>query len=102
MQYREHHPKAPLNRYLECFWILESETLSSSVTTERILPDGCVELILNFGASFKQHIGTKQSIQPPNFLVGQMTGPVFISPTGTVQLMGLRFHPGGTLPFFSL
>ena len=101
MQYREHYPKAPLNRYVECFWILESETLPAPATTERILPDGCVELILNFGARFLQHTDTQQSLQPSNFLVGQMTGPVFISPTGSVQLMGLRFHPGGTLPFFS-
>jgi len=102
MHYREHHPKAPLNRYVECFWILESETLPDSPTTERILPDGCVELILNFGARFLRHTETKQSLQPLNFLVGQMTGPVFISPTGTVRLLGLRFHPGGTVPFFSV
>src|SRR3982751_4161474 len=102
MQYQEHHPKAPLNRYIECFWILESDTLPDPPTTERILPDGCVELILNFAARFVQHTDTKQSLQPLNFLVGQMTGPVFISPTGPVQLMGLRFHPGGTVPFFGL
>ena len=31
-----------------------------------------------------------------------MTGPILISPTGLVQLMGIRFHPGGTLPFIQL
>ena len=31
-----------------------------------------------------------------------MTGPIMISPTGAVQLLGIRFHPGGTLPFLHL
>ena len=69
---------------------------------ERILPDGCVELILNFGARFSQHDDDKQRLQPRSFLVGQMTGPILISPTGPVQLLGIRFHPGGTLPFLRL
>jgi len=28
-----------------------------------------------------------------------MTGPILISPTGILELAGIRFHPGGTLPF---
>ena len=31
-----------------------------------------------------------------------MTGPILISSTGPVQLLGIRFHPGGTLPFLRL
>ena len=31
-----------------------------------------------------------------------MTQPILISPTGQVQLIGIRFHPGGTAPFFRL
>ena len=31
-----------------------------------------------------------------------MTSPIFISPTGPVQSIGIRFHPGGTTPFFKL
>lgn len=79
--------------------MLEGE---GSQETERILPDGCVELILNFGDRFSQHSDGKRSLQPRNFLVGQMTGPILISPTGAVQLLGIRFHPGGTLPFLRL
>jgi AraC-like DNA-binding protein len=97
MQYCETKPGNPLNRFVECFWTLESETPSAE--PERILPDGCVELILNFGARFSQHDDGRLKLQPRSFLVGQMTGPILISPTGPVQLLGIRFHPGGTLPF---
>lgn len=100
MRYREIIPQSPLNKHVECFWTLESATPSTQ--PECILPDGCVELILNFGAQFSQHCDDDRKLQPKNFLVGQMTGPITISPSGPVQLIGIRFHPGGTLPFFHL
>jgi AraC-like DNA-binding protein len=102
IQYREHHPTPPLNRYVECFWTLTSKGTPDSTAPERILPDGCVELILNFGDRFSQYNGNNKFRQPRKFLVGQMTGPILISPTGVVQLIGIRFHPGGTLPFLRL
>jgi len=97
MNYCEIKPRYPLSRFVECFWTLESD--APATNTERILPDGCVELILNFGAEFSQHCEGQQKLQPRNFVVGQMTGPILISPTGAVQLIDIRFHPGGTLPF---
>jgi AraC-like DNA-binding protein len=100
MNYCEIKPRYPLGRFVECFWMLESD--APAPNPERILPDGCVELILNFGAEFSQHCEGRQQLQPRNFLVGQMTGPILISPTGAVQLIGIRFHPGGTLPFMRL
>jgi len=100
MKYCEIRPRYPLSRFVECFWTLASEAPSSN--PERILPDGCVELILNFGAEFAQHCDERRALQPRNFLVGQMTGPILISPTGPVQLIGIRFHPGGTAPFLRL
>ena len=100
MDYCERKPRLPLSRFVECFWALESDVPSTQ--PERILPDGCVELILNFGAQFSQHDDGRLRLQPRSFLVGQMTGPILISPNGPVQLIGIRFHPGGTLPFLRL
>jgi len=100
MNYCEIRPRYPLSRFVECFWTLESDKPAAGA--ERILPDGCVELILNFGAAFSQHCEERRELQPRNFLVGQMTGPIVISPTGPVQLIGIRFHPGGTAPFLRL
>lgn len=100
MRYSEIIPGPPLNRYVECFWTLEGS--SPSAQPERILPDGCMELILNFGAQFSQHCDDTRKLQPKNFLVGQMTGPIMITPSGPVQLIGIRFNPGGTLPFLRM
>ncbi|MGH9930708.1 MAG: AraC family transcriptional regulator [Pyrinomonadaceae bacterium] len=101
MRYREIHPIPPLARFVECYWTLESDASAAAVQPERLLPDGCVELILNFGEHFREHKddGQKER-QPRHLLVGQMTRPILIAPTGSVQLLGVRFHPGGTFPFF--
>lgn len=103
MRYCEIQPTLPLRPFVECFWTLESDQSSSPSHPEKILPDGCVELILNFGAQFKEHKENgQQERQPLRFLVGQMTRPIVISQTGRVDLIGVRFHPGGTLPFFRI
>ena len=104
MKYREIKPKAPLVGFVECFWTLEdSEGNGTNHDPEPILPDGCVELILNFGERFREHRDDgNQVYQPTNMLVGQMTRPTLIAPTGMVSLVGIRFQPGGTLPFFRL
>ena len=101
MRYREIIPTQYLARFVECLWTLEGGATAEPVYPERILPDGGVELILNFGAQFREHKDNGQEErQPMSSLVGQITRPVLIAPTGLVQLIGIRFHPGGTFPFF--
>lgn len=103
MRYCEIQPGPALVPFVECFWTLEDETASCPTAPDPLLPDGCVELILNFGERFSEHRhdGTRE-VQPLNILVGQMTHPVVIAPTGAVRLVGVRFHPGGTYPFLHL
>lgn len=103
MQYREIQPDRLLAPFIECFWTLEGEPDPVGGTPERILPDGCVEIILNFAKRFTE-IGerSEENLQPRHFLVGQMTRPVIIKPTGSVRLIGIRFHPGGTIPFVTM
>lgn len=101
MLYREIAPTDALARFVECFWTLDDEGGDEHVQPELILPDGCVELILNFASQFRELTnGGEQEAQPCHFLVGQMTRPILIEPTGAVRLIGIRFHPGGTFPFF--
>src|SRR5436190_16845786 len=99
MQYQETLPAKFLAPFIECFWTLEGESDPTSAP-ESILPDGCVEIILSFADRFAE-IGERfeETLQPSRFLVGQMTRPVIIRPTGSVRLIGIRFHPGGTFPF---
>ena len=102
MIYQESQPVRLLRPFIECFWTLAGEPGTFAEGPQRILPDGCVEIILNFAAPFVEIADKSEKSQPAHFLVGQMTRPVMIKPSGLVQLIGVRFHPGGTLPFLAL
>jgi hypothetical protein len=80
MLYREIQPTPALARFVECFWTLENDGSTNPARPERLLPDGCVELILNFGERFKEHKADgEEEPQPQHLLVGQMTRPILIA-----------------------
>lgn len=102
MQYEEFRPAEPLARFIKCFWVLESPE-ANSASPERILPDGCTEIVFHLGDPFDQHNsdGTTER-QPLALLVGQMRRHLLIQPTGRVRVLGVRFWPGGAYPFLAL
>jgi len=95
MKYREIPPPAALAEHLECFWILQSNGDASHLPPQRILPDGCVELIVNFADPFSERGPHGFVRQPQHFVVGQMEQALEIVPTGRVHLLGIRFQPSG-------
>lgn len=98
MHYREIHPEGPASEVIDRLWFLELE----SGPVQRIVPDGHPELILNLGHPFEsQQNGTWQK-QPESFLVGQLTGPMQIRPTGRARIMGIRFRPEGAAALLRL
>ena len=102
MQYEEITPAEPLPKYIKCFWVMESPAGQSSAP-ERILPDGCTEMVFNLADRFiQQDVDGKPHQQPLTLLVGQMRRHLLIAPTGTVRLVGVRFWPGGAYPFLGL
>jgi AraC-like DNA-binding protein len=74
--------------------MLEDENPSSHAPAQRILPDGCAELIFNLGEPFEaqSNPGTWQP-QPKLFLAGQITGPLLVRPTGKTKIIGVRLRP---------
>ncbi|MFY9607879.1 MAG: helix-turn-helix domain-containing protein [Blastocatellia bacterium] len=102
MQYEEFNPAEPLAKYVKCFWVLESAAAGSS-RQERILPDGCTEIVFQLADPFNQcnPVGTTER-QPMAMLVGQMRRHLLIQPTGRVRVLGVRFWPGGAYPFLRL
>ena len=99
MRYQEIIPPPPLSSLIECIWVLEGDS-GEAGQSQRILPDGTVELVLNYGDPMLERMtdGTDR-VQGNKLFVGQMTRPVSITPTGTINLIGARFYAGGTLPF---
>ncbi|MFY9571259.1 MAG: helix-turn-helix domain-containing protein [Blastocatellia bacterium] len=102
MRYEEFRPAEPLAKLIKCIWLMESEPDNSS-DVERILPDGCTEIVFNFADPFYQHNpdGTTER-QPLTLVVGQMLQALLIAPSQRVQLLGVRFWPGGAYPFLTV
>jgi AraC-like DNA-binding protein len=99
MRYREHAPPPRLAPYVRCIWTLRGEP-DMSAGGDPVLPDGCVEIVLNFGDRFRRHLdGGGVERQPRALIAGQLTRSVAIEPEGAIDLLGIRFHPWGAAPF---
>lgn len=99
MHYEEFRPAELLTPHVKCLWILNGSSLIST-SPERILPDGCTEIVFQLGEVFEQHnLNGITERQPKAMIVGQMRHHLMIQPTGKVSVFGVRFWPGGAYPF---
>lgn len=102
MDYRELAPAPALRPYVRCYWTLRA-LATEGASPQRVLPDGCVEIVINLGARFVRHDESgRTEIQPRTLIVGPTTRHLFIAPTGAIRLIGIRFAPGGAVPFLSV
>jgi AraC-like DNA-binding protein len=103
MHYRQHALPSPLSRFIECVWFLRSEGSRPPSGPERIVPDGCPELIFQLGDPCRAaRPGEAAALQPTALLVGPLTSSLLVEPTGAVATMGVRFRPGGVAAFFPM
>jgi len=98
MFYQEYQPHRALSKYVKCLWVLEVES-PTGFSKEKILPDGCMELIFNYGNPYTQHI-PKAETQPRSFVYGQLKQYIEVSPNGKTGIIAVRFYPYGAWPFF--
>jgi AraC-like DNA-binding protein len=98
--YHEQLPRAALRHAVECIWTLRGAR-PLDAPPDRILPDGCMELVINTAGAFQRHHedGSIER-QPLLMLVGQLTRPVVVRPATHIDLIGIRFQPAGARPFF--
>jgi AraC-like DNA-binding protein len=98
VNYKEFIPHTTLQDYVKRFWIMEKEYTTED-SLEEVLPDACVELILNFGSPYIQVGSTQQRKLPDVFLIGFQSKPVVFQAQGVVKLVAARFFAWGVLPF---
>jgi AraC-like DNA-binding protein len=101
LQYREIEPPPTLRMHIRCIWrLFGSETEPSPA--EPIIPDGCVEIVLNLGDRFVRHVEGGSHLQPAHLIAGQITRAVTIGSSGRVDLWGIRFHPWSAAAFLGI
>lgn len=93
MIYLEFPARTELRDHIECFWtITAAPSLLKTPTENRILPDGCMDIIFDFKDSSNRF---------PAYVVGTMSHPLMVPMAGFVDLLGIRFKPGAIQPFLS-
>jgi hypothetical protein len=97
VHYGEHPPRPELAPYVKCLWELRGD---ASTEVERVVPDGCCEIVLNRADPFRGVDNDR--VQPRLMLVGQIPRFIRIQPTGVVDLLGIRFRPGGLFPILGV
>jgi AraC-like DNA-binding protein len=99
--YREYPIHPALASLVKSIWSLESNRTVYGALPERILPDGCVELVFHFHDPFRTHFADGNSaVQPRSFVVGQMKRFLEIAPVGRIGFIAIRFSARGAYLFF--
>ena len=98
-EYREYAPPDDLADTVRCIWFLAAAPGAGA--PQRILPDGCAEVVFNFADRFEELGAGTAHAQPAQLVVGPSSRHMLIRPTGAVDLAGVRFHPGGAAAFLT-
>ncbi|HTF28412.1 MAG TPA: helix-turn-helix transcriptional regulator [Flavitalea sp.] len=98
MSYQEFQPHPALQPYIDAYWVMKSDRPSE--TTERIYPDGCIDIILNLGDDFLTDNGTVKMKHEAAYLVGTMTQYMNVTVAHDTYLLGIRFKPLGFPTFY--
>jgi AraC-like DNA-binding protein len=82
MPYRELVPHPALAPFVDRLWIRGA----GAAETARVLPDGCVDVILDVASG-------------DAFVVGPMTRPLVLAEASAASMIAVRFRPGAAPPF---
>ena len=95
MLYREVAPPPPLDAFVKCLWILEGPAPPADAPADPILPDGSPEVVFHYGDPFERVEDGVRVSQHRTAVVGQLSRPMEVRPTGRVGVLGVRFLPDG-------
>jgi len=95
MKYREFTPHEALRDDVRCLWILEQDHPEGSI--QAVTPDGCVELILNFGSPYRPMAGRAKAPLPTAFIVGFQDWTIRFRVSGTVKVVAARLNAWAAL-----
>lgn len=95
--YREYPPSPRLAPWVACYWMLTAGSAHADPVPNRILPDGCADIILDMTGGAGVRSDTALAELP--FVVGAMRTASLHTVIPGTALLGVRFRPGGAYPF---
>ena len=99
MLYLERKPAAPLDTFVRALWYSRTDVPGSG--RERVLPAGCVEVIINLARDFLLECeeDARDERTRPALVVGARSVYEIIDRSDLADLIGIAFLPGGFAPF---
>ncbi|HKQ75142.1 MAG TPA: helix-turn-helix transcriptional regulator [Blastocatellia bacterium] len=77
---------------VEVIWYFNGPTSS---ILKRILPNGMVEMLVNFGEPYRTIAGAGPALLVTAWMAGLQSGPMVGEQPARQDVMGVRFHPAG-------
>ncbi len=87
--YREYTPCRELQPYVACYWVNIAYGHKHKPLISRVIPDGCMDIVFDMSISSNKCA----------LVVGLMTTPDIKTIEGISDFTGVRFKPGGLIPF---
>ncbi len=99
--YIERTPAAPLNQCVRMLWYARASHVPHQ--RERVLPNGCVQVILNLARDFILDCPENGQVcsLAPSLVVGARAAYEIVDRSDMADLIGVVFAPGGFSPFAS-
>src|SRR5260370_20721207 len=91
MIYRRHMPRSPLSEFIELLWLFENTAPSHK--SERVLPTGTVELVINL----HERTGSFDAL-----VAGPYSRFFVLDTSRPAALIGVHFKPSVAFPFLVL
>lgn len=91
-----HFAPAPphLASSVRAFWAFDDDGPPSGAD-ERVVPDGCSEIVVHLGAPFVELGPRGYRTQPRALFAGQISKPLWLAASGRVDVFAVRLQPGG-------
>jgi AraC-like DNA-binding protein len=99
LRYVERPPGPELRTHVECLWEVSDRRPRAARPVERVVPDGCPELIVHLEDCFSRKVGGRWRVQPRVFLAGTLTRPWLLKAGHRLRTLGMRFRPGAPRAF---
>lgn len=101
MFYKRIEPHISLKPFIECYWVIESDS-NPGQEREKIIPDGFVEIIYHYGDSYKVSSQGGWEEQKDKLLGGQIDKHFYIENTGRTGMIGIKLKPEAAALLFDL
>ena len=99
MKLQTFDPYPDLAPFVKGYWELEVPAEMSS-EKQRVVPEGTIEMAFILADDVKRyHSDTEYTLQPRAMVIGQVTEPFFVQPTGRVLSFAVSFYPYGFANF---